>query len=299
LKKALTIVKDDKAPGEKRASLLQAMAEASNKDAVPVLLGILSKSTSTGLKKAALSSAAKFEDPQLAKAVLDGYESQYAGDPALRDAAHRMLASRKDWARMFLSEVDKWHIKAADVAPDIVRQLALYKESEMDALISKHWNDTGKKLSSAQKLAEAQRIKTVLGAVAGDAEKGRALFVQRCAVCHALFGEGGKIGPDLTGYERTNVDFWLTATLDPSIEIREGFGAYVVRLKDGQTMTGVIEKQDASGTVLKDPAGQRHTARTDNVESLEASPVSLMPEGMLAGLTDPELRDFFAFLMKP
>lgn len=299
VRKALTIVKDDKAPSEKRASLLQAMAEASNKDAVPVLLGILSKSTSTGLKKAALSSAAKFEDPQLAKAVLDGYESQYAGDPALRDAAHRMLASRKDWARMFLSEVDKWHIKAADVAPDIVRQLALYKESEMDALISKHWNDTGKKLSSAQKLAEAQRIKTVLGAVAGDAEKGRALFVQRCAVCHALFGEGGKIGPDLTGYERTNVDFWLTATLDPSIEIREGFGAYVVRLKDGQTMTGVIEKQDASGTVLKDPAGQRHTARTDNVESLEASPVSLMPEGMLAGLTDPELRDFFAFLMKP
>ena len=64
-------------------------------------------------------------------------------------------------------------------------------------------------------------------------------------------------------------------------------------------MTGVIEKQDASGIALKDPAGQRHSARMENIESLEASPVSLMPDGMLAGLTDTELRDFFAFLMKP
>ena len=200
---------------------------------------------------------------------------------------------------MFLGEVDKWHIKPSDVAPDIVRQLALYKEPELNALISKHWKETGKKLSSAEKLAEAQRIKTVLGGGAGNADKGHTLFTQRCAVCHALFGEGGKVGPELTGYERTSLDFWLTATLDPSIEIREGFGAYVVKLKDGQVMTGVIERQDASGIALKDPAGQRHTARTDNIESLEASPVSLMPEGMMAGLTDAELRDLFSFLMKP
>ena len=297
--KALAIVKDDKTPGEKRASLLQAMAEAANPEAVPVLLGILAKSTGIGLKKAALSSAVKFEDARLAKAVLDGYETHFAGDPALKDAAHRMLASRKEWARMFVGEVDKWHIKAADVAPDIVRQLALYKEPELDALIAKHWKSMEKKLSSAQKLAEAKRIRTVLGGGAGTVEKGRALFTQRCALCHMLFNEGGKIGPELTGYERTNLDFWLTATLDPSIEIREGFGAYVLKLKDGQTMTGIIEKQDASGIALRDLAGQRHTARADNIESLEGSPISLMPEGMMACLSDAELRDLFAFLTKP
>ena len=297
--KALAIVRDDKASAEKRASLLQAMAEESNKEALPALLDLLSKPVSIGLKKSALSSAPKFEDPKLARAVLDGYEGQYAGDPSLRDAAHRMLASRRDWARMFLAEVDKWHIKSADVAPDIVRQLALYKEPELDALIAKHWKESGKKPSTAEKLAAANRIKSVLGIGMGNAEKGHVLFTQRCAVCHALFGDGGKIGPDLTGYERTNLDFWLTATLDPSIEIREGFASYVVKLKDGQVMTGMIERQDASGITLKDPTGQRHTTRTDTVESLEASPISLMPEGILAGLSDAELRDLFAFLMKP
>jgi putative heme-binding domain-containing protein len=299
VKRALAIVKDDKASSEKRASLVQALADASNKDAVPVIMGILSKSTNTGLKKAVLSSATKFEDHQLAKAVLDGYEGRYAGDPSLRDAAHRMLASRKEWARMFLSEVDKWHIKAADIAPDIVRQLALYKDAEIDALIAKHWKTAEKKLSNAQKITEAQRIKGVLAGGAGDAEKGHALFMQRCAICHTLFNEGGKIGPDLTGYERSNPDFWLTATIDPSIEIREGFGAYVVKLKDGQFLMGILDKQDASGISLKDLAGQRHSARTDNIESLEASPISLMPEGMLAGVSDGDLRDLFAWLMKP
>ncbi len=299
VKKALAIVKDDKAPSEKRASLVQALAEAANPEAIPAMLNILNKSTNVGLKKAVLSSAAKFEDHQLAKAVLNGYEAHYAGDPALKDAAHRMLASRKDWARMLLSEVDKWHVKAVEVAPDIVRQLALYKDAEMDALIAKHWKTKEKTLSNTQKLAEAQRIKIALGGGGGNVEKGHALFMQRCAICHTLFNEGGKIGPDLIGYERTNLDFWLTAMLDPNIEIREGFGAYIVKLKDGQVLMGIMDKQDASGISLKDLAGQRHTARTDNIESLEASPISLMPEGMQAGMSDADLRDFFAFLMKP
>ena len=87
--------------------------------------------------------------------------------------------------------------------------------------------------------------------------------------------------------------------LAPSIEIREGFGAYVVKLKDGQVMIGMLERQDASGIALKDLAAQRHTARTNDIESMDASPISLMPEGLLAGLNDAELRDLFAFLMKP
>ena len=64
------------------------------------------------------------------------------------------------------------------------------------------------------------------------------------------------IGPNLTGYERNNPDFWLLAILDPSVEIREGFGAYTAKLKDGQTLMGMLVKQDASNVVLKDMAGQ-------------------------------------------
>ena len=114
-----------------------------------------------------------------------------------------------------------------------------------------------------------------------------------------LFNEGGKIGPDLTGYERTNPDFWLVGILDPSVEIREGFGAYTAKLKGGQTLMGMLVQQDANGIVVQDMAGQKHTARAADVEKLEAFSQSMMPEGLLGGMTDTEIRDLFAYLMKP
>jgi putative heme-binding domain-containing protein len=62
---------------------------------------------------------------------------------------------------------------------------------------------------------------------------------------------------------------------------------------------GQLARQDATGSVLKDMAGQLHTLKTAEVESLTALPVSLMPEGLLGGLGDAELRDLFAYLAKP
>ena len=298
IKKALVVIKDKAAPLVNRVALVQALADAGNKDVVPAILAILCGGDSVALKKAVLPIAAKFDDHKLAQAVTTGYESRFAGDPTLRDAAHRMLASRVDWARLFLKEVDEHHIKAKDVAGDIVRQLALFKDPAIDELVKKHWKPAGAKLNNEQKIAEMNRIKAFL-TKPGEVEKGKIIFTQRCAVCHTLFNEGGKVGPELTGYERNNPDFWLTATLDPSIEIREGFGAYIAKLKGGQALMGILTKQDATGITLKDVAGQTHSAKADDVESLEASPISIMPEGLLTGLSEADLRDFFAYVMKP
>ena len=299
VKKALAIVADKKASSTKRASLVQALAEAGEKDAVSAFLGILNGSGEIGLKKAVLAFAGRFDEPKLAQAVVAGYEGRFAGDASLRDAAHRMLAGRKDWAKIFMGEVELHHIKTRNVAPDIVRQLGLYRDAEIDALVTKHWPPASAKMDNAQKLAEMSRIKSVIANGSGDAERGKLTFTQRCAVCHTLFNEGGKVGPDLTGYERNNLDFWLVATLDPSIEIREGFGAYICKLKDGQILMGLLEKQDAGGIVLKDVAGQRHAVKQADIASMEASPVSLMPEALLTAMSDAEMRDFFAYVMKP
>src|SRR5690606_10514419 len=114
--------------------------------------------------------------------------------------------------------------------PDIVSQMELYRVPEMDEIIRRHWPSAASKLSSGEKLAQMKRIKEVLSKP-GDARKGKAHYTQRCAACHTLFEHGGQLGPDLTGYDRSNLDFWLLAVLDPSIEIREGYHAYIARLK--------------------------------------------------------------------
>jgi putative heme-binding domain-containing protein len=59
-----------------------------------------------------------------------------------------------------------------------------------------------------------------------------------------------------------------------------------------------MDAQDASGIVLKDIAGNKTPVKQADIQKLEASPVSLMPEGQTAGMSDRDLKDFFAYLMK-
>jgi putative heme-binding domain-containing protein len=300
MQKALAILADKKAPVLKRVSLLEALAQAGDKQVVPVIKTIFASTGDLALKKAALAEASRFDDPKIPESAVANYEGKLAGDRAVRDATHRMLVSRRDWARIFLTEVELHHIKEKNVAPDVVRQIGQYHDAEMDELVKKYWPSSTAKLDNAQVIAEMNRIKAVLANnnTPGDAEKGKVTFTQRCAICHTLFNEGGHVGPELTGYERTNKDFWLVAILSPSAEIREGFGAYICKVKDGQVFTGLIDKQDAGGVVIRDVAGQKHLVKQPDIESLEASPISLMPEGLLGGLSDGDLKDLFAFLMK-
>jgi len=299
VRRAISIVSDKKAPSVKRGALIQALADSANPSLIPVLVSVLSSSGEIGLKKVALSVAGKYDDKKLAAVVVAEYERRLGEEPGLRDAAHRMLAGRKEWAVVLLEQILKHRVRKENIAPDIVHQLRQYQDSAMDAVMKIIWPPVSSSLGSLQMQEESRRIQSIVAAGTGSGEKGKLIYSQRCASCHTLFQEGGKIGPELTGYERQSLDFWSVAILDPSIEIREGFGAYICKLRDGQIQTGMLEKQDATGIVLKDLAGQAHAIRIGEITSLDASPVSVMPVGLLNGLSDSDLRDLFSYLMKP
>ena len=299
-KQALKVIADSKLPNAQRIAVARTLAELGNAEAVAPMLAVLANgSASSGLKRAMLQSASLFDDRRIAEAILKSYERNIAGDIPLREDAFRVLAGRLDWARELVHFVNEWKVPAGHVPADVVRQLSLHGDAEVDAGIEKHWKRLLIAAPTEEKAKEGERIKTVLQSGLGDPDKGKLQFMARCAICHQLFGEGGNIGPDLTGYERTSVDFWLDNLFNPSLEIREGFGAYIVKTKGGQILTGIMDAQDAKGIVLKDMAGNRTPVREADIETLEASPISLMPEGLLTGLSDADLKDFFAYLMQP
>jgi putative heme-binding domain-containing protein len=153
-------------------------------------------------------------------------------------------------------------------------------------------------MTTAELRREVARLRALARAGEGDAAQGRAHFLARCANCHVLKGEGGRIGPELTGYDRTSLDFWVLNIVYPSLEIREGFGSYDLRLKDGSVAHGILERREGGEITLRDLAGNRSKINEDSISSLIASPTSVMPEGLLAGMSDQDLRDFFAYLMK-
>jgi putative heme-binding domain-containing protein len=120
--------------------------------------------------------------------------------------------------------------------------------------------------------------------------------MSRCGVCHRLFARGAEVGPDLTAYQRTDLPGLLLNILNPSAEIREGYEAFTVETKDGRNLTGFVVDKDPQVVVLRTADARTVSIPRNDVESMERAPGSIMPEGLLTGLSDAEVRDLFAYI---
>ena len=119
-----------------------------------------------------------------------------------------------------------------------------------------------------------------------------------CGQCHSLFGEGAKIGPDLTGAQRANLDYVLENLIDPNAIVGQNYQMTVATLDDGRVVSGVIESENDATVTLKTTSGKITLSRSE-IEELHTSPVSMMPEGQLEKLAFDELRDLVAYLRSP
>ena len=131
-------------------------------------------------------------------------------------------------------------------------------------------------------------------------EHGKALFTEaQCAVCHRFNGEGGAVGPDLTGlssrYSRTDI---VTSILDPSAVISEQYQALSFTLKNGDDVIGrVVEESPEKYVVVTDSLhGTRVELKKSDVKERVASKTSPMPEGLADVLTEDEILDLVAYL---
>ena len=131
---------------------------------------------------------------------------------------------------------------------------------------------------------------------APTASRGRAVFDRVCASCHKLYGYGGEIGPDLTGAGRDNLDYLLENLVDPSASVSADFRMVVVAMNDGRVLNGLVPRETDRTLTLQTQTEALVLDRGE-IESDQPSPLSLMPDGLLAPLSETETRDLFAYLM--
>ena len=134
---------------------------------------------------------------------------------------------------------------------------------------------------------------------AGNSQTGAQLFTSaKCVTCHRYNGTGESAGPDLTTlsqrFQRKEV---LESIVFPSHVVSDQYQSYMV-LANGRAYTGIITKHpDGSVTVLQSDGG-KETLPADEIEEIELSKTSTMPEGLLNPLTLEQVADLFAFLME-
>ncbi|MBI5773892.1 MAG: hypothetical protein HZA89_09145, partial [Verrucomicrobia bacterium] len=136
----------------------------------------------------------------------------------------------------------------------------------------------------------------------GDAEAGRRIFfhpkVAMCSSCHLHSGRGSVVGPDLSAVgDRGAADWLLQSILEPSREVSPQFFPTSLEFKDGTEFVGIKLRKGGSGAeVYRDLTGREVTIKAADIASRRDLTTSLMPEGLLATLTDREIRDLLAFL---
>jgi len=155
-----------------------------------------------------------FDDPSVGETLVSRYGSFRAPD---RPRVISILVSRMSFARQMLSAIGEGKIPRDDLSPFQVRQLKGFEDSELNELIGKVWGEV--RDSSEQKRAVIESLKGKLNPemlAKADKSNGRGVFAKHCQTCHRLYGVGEKVGPDLTGGNRDNLDYLLDNIVDPS-----------------------------------------------------------------------------------
>ena len=283
---------DKTASADARRRAIHSLTQAKIEKMSPLLHQLVGDRDVRG---AAIRGLSVYADAQTPDVILQHYDK--LNDAEKQDAI-QTLASRPAYATRLLSAVEQKQIASRDVSAFTARQLQAMGDAKISARLAKVWGDL-RTTSKQQKqlIAKYKRIMTPDFLKQGDLRSGKALFKKNCLSCHMLYGEGGKIGPDITGSNRDNLDYVLENVLTPSTTVARDYRVTNIRTINGQLLSGII-LAETNKTVTIQTVNQRVVVDKNDVDERRRSKLSMMPDGLTDKLSDEELRDLIAYLAR-
>jgi quinoprotein glucose dehydrogenase len=293
-REALTalVASDSRPPGE-RSAALSALRAYPGYDPTPVVLDLFPKATDPGFRLELLRALAS-KDRSAAARLARGLLGE--ADRPLRQEAISILGSRPDTALELARRFEEGKLPAEDLSR-VIDAIRPYATPEIQAVAQALVKKTVLLKPGGD---EARRFREFVGR-SGNPGRGKAIYIDPkkggCAVCHRLEGDGGAVGPDLTRvWETLSFEKRIESILEPSKEIKEGFGTYSVATVDGRVLNGLLVSETAEGVTLKDANGREIRVPAKEIDQKATSPTSLMPAGVVGHLSLNEFADLLAFL---
>jgi putative membrane-bound dehydrogenase-like protein len=246
------------------------------------------------LNSVAARGLAGFDDPAIGAKLVRAYRQFH---PSERGQLLSSLVSRAAFASALLDAVVEGRIPRTDITPYHARQIRSLNDAALNAKLARDWGELRDSPAEKQQLIAAWKARLTPAALShADKSQGRLVFNTACAACHTLYSEGGKVGPDLTGGGRDNLDYLLENIVDPSAVVTADFRMSVVDLKDGRVLNGLIAAKTERTLTLKTMT-ETVTVERSEIADIRESTASLMPEGLLEALRPEQARDLIAYLM--
>ncbi|MAT16257.1 MAG: hypothetical protein CMJ46_13420 [Planctomyces sp.] len=155
---------------------------------------------------------------------------------------------------------------------------------------------------SESELAENKAMLDELAplSVGGDPAAGKSVFFGKkaaCSGCHAVHGQGARIGPDLSqiGAIRTERDL-LEAIVFPSASFAREFNSYTIITEEGKIHSGIISRETPEAIFLRKADLSEVRILQEEIDEMQESKISIMPKDLHKAINDEELRDLIAYL---
>jgi len=287
MRRALATVQDRSNQIDARRRALHSLLSQKNESVSALLEKMLDESE---LRLDAIRGYAAIENDRAPDILLARYikwPSEY------RKAIIETLATRRKYAESLLAAIIAKKIPRADIPSHVARSLSVILG---DSFV-KVYGDV--RQLSVDRTKQINHYKNLLSSPDfdnADPASGRLIFKKTCAACHVLYETGGKIGPDLTGSNRANLDYILLNSIDPSYDVPLGYKMVIIQTVDGRVLNGVIAEENAQRIVLKTVQQPTVVILKSDIEARKISSKSMMPDGQLDKLKPQEVMDLIKYL---
>jgi len=276
-----------------RNRALRSLVAKKAKDVAALLLELVEE---PDVRREAIRGLAEFDHASTAEVLLNKYTSF---DIDSRQDILQTLASRSSWGNDLLDAVQSNRIARKDISAYTARQLQSLGDRGLTERVVAAWGemrststDKLKQIATYKKLLTPDTIKKA------NMADGKALFQKNCATCHRLFGEGGTIGPEITGAQRTNIEYMLENLIDPSAAVAKDFQMELIQTDSGRVITGLVVDETEFAITMQ-TANERVILPKSEIEERSLSKLSMMPDGLLQTLNKDQVRDLIGYLASP
>jgi putative membrane-bound dehydrogenase-like protein len=294
LEESRRVALDAKVEVSQRRAALQTLIDNKPEDLRAVCEKLLDDRAINALAARGL---AMFDDAAIGETLAKRYRRGFRADAQPEVMA--VLVSRPSFAKALLANVGDGaeQILRTDITPFHARQIRGFKDKDLTKQLTAVWGVVRDSSEDKVQLIAALKQKLTTDALSkADLSQGRQVYATLCAACHTLYGQGGKIGPDLTGAGRHELSYVLDNVVDPSAVVAADFRLAILTLKDGRVLSGLVPEK-TERTLTLQTMTERLTIEQSEVTDTQLVNQSLMPEGLLQTLNDTQVRDLVAYLM--
>lgn len=287
----LVTLRDGTVSSEQRRQALQNLAGRKRLELKRELPKLLDQSE---MRQEAIRAVTAFDDVRFAKELLNRYPDFSEAEKL--DAIHA-LASRSSYGNELTAAIKSGAVPKRDVPAHVARLLRRVVGNRFVDV----WGPIDELDVNKEGLFSKYReLLTESALRQANLANGRGVFQKSCASCHTLHGEGGKIGPDITGANRSNLEYLLSNILTPSAIIQDAYRMHIILTDDGRVLSGIpAEDNERTLKLLVADRPEPLVVPKATIESREIAAVSMMPDALLANLRDAEVIDLVAYLQSP